>query len=302
MPWLPFFSNCDGFDSHIIIFDALEYSKNCTLYDADQIRIVNPLPTTGTEPVADHCSLDITCRYDEPLASDSITTRWYQIRETKALAYITRDPIPIENFWKLDDSDVVQTFYNSLIEDGSDDVIFLNFVPGDNSGTKIPRLVEIDFLYYQKTADEKIIQSVNVYMKDYDDPLQPGQVPEVAYNLRLNYKPLNFLNLINNFQFAFPIYILLFNLVSLILILAVLTFWLFVMLISRHKKPPALRFKHNAMHAFGPPVLGFAMSAVPLACACVLIVVFTRSTFGQSTAANWSDWGSSYSNRQIIQF
>lgn len=31
MPWLPFFSNCDGFDSHIIIYDAFEYARNCTL-------------------------------------------------------------------------------------------------------------------------------------------------------------------------------------------------------------------------------------------------------------------------------
>ena len=31
MPWFPFFSNCDGFDSHIIFYDALEYANNCTL-------------------------------------------------------------------------------------------------------------------------------------------------------------------------------------------------------------------------------------------------------------------------------
>lgn len=54
MPWLPFFSNCDGYDSHIILFDALEYSSaNCSLPSYEDIRIVNPIPTTGINPVAD---------------------------------------------------------------------------------------------------------------------------------------------------------------------------------------------------------------------------------------------------------
>jgi hypothetical protein len=107
MPWLPFFSNCDGFDSRIIIYDAFEYAKNCTLEDYDKIRIVNPLPLNGLYPTADSCTLDITCRYDEQLdVSNSFSTRWFQIQEEKTLGYITRAPIPIENFWKIEDSDV----------------------------------------------------------------------------------------------------------------------------------------------------------------------------------------------------
>ncbi len=26
MPWIPFFSNCEGYDSHIILYDAMEYN------------------------------------------------------------------------------------------------------------------------------------------------------------------------------------------------------------------------------------------------------------------------------------
>ena len=64
------------------------------------------------------------------------------------MGYITRKPIPIENFWQLEDSDVEQTFYNSLIEDGSDDLVFINFIPEDTSGERIPRLIEVEFAYY----------------------------------------------------------------------------------------------------------------------------------------------------------
>ncbi len=58
-----------------------------------------------------------------------------------------------------------------MIEDGSDEIVFINFIPIDTSGERIPRLVEVDFLYYQKTIDVKVVQSVKVYLKEYDEPL-----------------------------------------------------------------------------------------------------------------------------------
>ena len=55
MPWIPFFSNCDGFDSHIILYEAFEYHPNCTLPLTYDIEIVNPIPSRGLDPVADSC-------------------------------------------------------------------------------------------------------------------------------------------------------------------------------------------------------------------------------------------------------
>lgn len=34
--------------------------------------------------------------------------------------------------------------------------------------TGVPRTIEISFLYYQKSIDEKVVQSMSVYMFDYD--------------------------------------------------------------------------------------------------------------------------------------
>ena len=61
MPWIPFFSNCDGHDSHIVPFDAFEYTEGeaCQQPAYDDIRIVNPLPSQGLEPVADKCTLEL---------------------------------------------------------------------------------------------------------------------------------------------------------------------------------------------------------------------------------------------------
>jgi hypothetical protein len=83
MPWIPFFSNCDGFDTRIIPFDAFEYNYDtdesfCTLPAYDDIRVVNPIPSQGFEPNADTCALSLQCRYDEDLSSTrSATTRWF---------------------------------------------------------------------------------------------------------------------------------------------------------------------------------------------------------------------------------
>ena len=59
MPWIPFFSNCDGFDSHIIMYEAFEYHPNCTLPATSNIEIVNPIPSRGLDPTADNCHIEI---------------------------------------------------------------------------------------------------------------------------------------------------------------------------------------------------------------------------------------------------
>jgi hypothetical protein len=94
-PWIPFFSNCDGSDTRMIIYDLFEYNKNtdqsfCTQPKYEELRVVNPIPTNGFEPVTDRCTLNIKCRYDEDLSYlRSSTQRWFEILEPKSLFYMT---------------------------------------------------------------------------------------------------------------------------------------------------------------------------------------------------------------------
>ena len=99
MPWIPYFSNCKGYDSRIIVYDIIEYNDQCELPNYNDIRIVNPIPSTGLDPVADKCNIVLECIYDEPVFSTvSSSTRWYQILEQKDLFYITREPIDAHAF------------------------------------------------------------------------------------------------------------------------------------------------------------------------------------------------------------
>merc|ERR1719181_553105 len=47
MPWIPFFSNCDLFDSHIILWDLFEMPDGvrdgCEQYAVEEVQIVPPL-------------------------------------------------------------------------------------------------------------------------------------------------------------------------------------------------------------------------------------------------------------------
>ena len=102
MPWLPFFSNCDGFDSHVIVWDLLEQPEGrlakdaplgfasggfagaagyegpgdlygCKIFNPDEVQKVAPLvvnPDTlemQMSAVADFCSFVIECRYEESM-------------------------------------------------------------------------------------------------------------------------------------------------------------------------------------------------------------------------------------------
>jgi hypothetical protein len=104
MAWIPYFSNCEGYDAHMILYDVFERGQGCELPAYEDIRVVNPVPTSGLDPVADRCAPttefpEVICRYDEPFGQPSIgSSRWFELEEPRALFYITREPIPIEQF------------------------------------------------------------------------------------------------------------------------------------------------------------------------------------------------------------
>jgi len=104
MPWIPFFTNCEGYDEHMILYDVFERGGRCNLPAYEDIRIVNPVPSDGLDPIADHCAPnpefpELLCRFDEPLeAPVPGSSRWYELKEERDLFFITREPIPIEMF------------------------------------------------------------------------------------------------------------------------------------------------------------------------------------------------------------
>jgi hypothetical protein len=137
MSWIPFFSNCEGYDTRMVLYDVFERGGRCDLPPHEDIRVVNPVPLGGMEPVADRCTPneeypELTCRYDEPLllADEADTTRWYALEEERDLFYITRSPIPIDKFTELSEvADNPQTVFVTYISDGSDELVTATIHP-----------------------------------------------------------------------------------------------------------------------------------------------------------------------------
>ena len=215
--------------------------------------------------------------------------------------YLTREPISIDQFHKMEDSDIEQTYFNSLIEDGSDDLISVFFYPSALEG--FPRTVEIDFSYYQASVDVKYVQSMTVYLKDYspDEFYEDGKTLNYDYTLKINYTPLDYFSLINSFQYEIPIYILFFNMVSLILIVMTIILWLLVLICSRRKKPPSVRFKHLARVTFSSPAIGVGLSTIPAVIVALAAYQYQQSTLFESTPSEWTAMGNELSNKEILQ-
>ena len=104
MPWIPFFTNCEGYDSRMVLYDVFERGGRCELPPYEAIRVVSPIPANGLEPVADRCAPnarfpEMTCRFDEPLDKPiAASERWYELSAERDLFYVTREPIGIEEF------------------------------------------------------------------------------------------------------------------------------------------------------------------------------------------------------------
>mmetsp|Transcript_20912 Transcript_20912/g.20644 ORF Transcript_20912/g.20644 Transcript_20912/m.20644 type:complete len:259 (-) Transcript_20912:388-1164(-) len=59
MSWVPFFSNCEGYDSKVLFYDIVERNSECQLPFSNQTKVVDPIPMTGMNPTADECKLQI---------------------------------------------------------------------------------------------------------------------------------------------------------------------------------------------------------------------------------------------------
>jgi len=304
MPWVPFFSNCEGYDTRMVLYDVFERGGRCELPPYEAIRVVSPIPASGLDPVADRCAPnaqfpEMTCRFDEPLDKPiAASARWYELAEERDLFYVTREPIDIELFKRVSpESANPQTWYARHIADGSDDLVPATFYPelwqertDEDGNPNVPTLVEVNFFYYQKTRDVKLMSRVEVRLKEYR-PFVTSAGADPVYRLRLRYEALSYFALINSFRFSMPIYALLFALVSTVLVLAVVAFWLLNLQFATFKRPPALRFSHLARVTFVPPAQGALVAAVPALVVAAAFRALQGAQLFADVAARWTDFG-----------
>jgi len=116
LPYFPYFSNCNGYDSYMSISRIIEDHPECIRYDFLDTSYVSPYPWEGkTVPLSDHCErdltnfemynedgtyktlrkrkgVDITCKFEESVETATGGLRWYEAEADTILYRITKEP------------------------------------------------------------------------------------------------------------------------------------------------------------------------------------------------------------------
>lgn len=89
LPYLPFLSNCDGYDSHISLSRLLEEHPDCQTVDPDKTVPTNEYAFWGRHPISDACfGILLQCTYEEKVTESRNNLRWFEAPPKSKLFYI----------------------------------------------------------------------------------------------------------------------------------------------------------------------------------------------------------------------
>lgn len=286
MPWLPFFSNCVGFDSYIILWDLFEspgeLREGCEMVPREEVKIVPPLIVDFDtleprfDPVADSCQLITKCHFEEYIVPDSYgSTLWWELPEETVLFYITTQPISYEDF-KIGDP-----FFAPMV--GTELLTGVNLMMDDRSdpdggpnapNLRIPRRVIFQMAYFQESQDKKKLVSADMQLQSFDN-----DDTNTVYYLMLAFEALGWQDLMNEFQLPYHVYGILYCLIGLGAVGATLVAWAGIRLKVRKANQPPFRLLECYEFMFWWPVQGVTFATLPVVFACGFIKLLLAPEF-----------------------
>lgn len=192
LPYLPFFSNCRGYDQHIGISKLLEAHPDCTIIEYDKTRYVNQYFWYGMfTPLGDTCQVPVTnnedeygnniysgkqkgielnCTYEEDVGTPASNPRWFEASTGSTLFHLTQEPLdPAEFLEKRDAAGrIVSRWGRSDEVERILDTYHLkaasvgNILATTGYPLAIPRRVQLTIRYYQVNKGYKRLVDVNV--------------------------------------------------------------------------------------------------------------------------------------------
>ncbi|RHZ20333.1 hypothetical protein DYB31_000784, partial [Aphanomyces astaci] len=311
LPYLPFFSHCRTYDSYIPIYDLLESPVECQLpglevFDRnwwrrtfppipnqDDIRVVAPTDVLE-EPVADYCYRQLQCNYEEDLASVDVNPRWYEAKDLTHLFDMLNEPVMYAQYLQGGD------LYNTLLAAANSD-IFVPVLVDRTAAERIeggcllqcyPRSVTLQLMYYQVTSELKRLVSATLVFDEFDNDASVSD-----YTFKVEYAPLNYIELVIHFAFDLNVFMVLFSCIGLTCTAIASVFWLITRLTTRIRDPPKLRYLSYLALIAPPPTIGIVLASLP--CATVIgafYLLLNGDVFGdyKANAYPWSPWGSEF--------
>eukprot|EP00961_Rhodomonas_salina_P221952 3001535-Rhodomonas_salina.1 len=287
LPYLPFFSSCRGFDSHIFLYRLFEEQSipnvegGCNLTESWKTQHIrefdpfnNPSKADLLSTAVDVCRWQFECTFEEQLDKAPLPKRWYSQDPGETLFSITRDAFNENEFREIGR---FKSFENTdrLVEAviRTPDLLYDDELLAQG----VPRQVILLVQFYQKSPTMKRIINVEVGLELYEiveDPEAPGASD---YSLEVFFQAMTWTELLNEFAFDVRVYAVFFIIVGLLVILFSAVFWAFHRLFTRLSQPPAFRFRSYAYLTAIPPVQGFILACLPwLAVILLLDILYNQ--------------------------
>lgn len=288
MDYMPFFSACRGYDSHIyfqhftendfvpVSFGPQEAPLTFVSYGeselvaTEDVVFINQFNPQVQKPVADAVSITLDCFYEEDFTQASAKKRWYE-SEGDTLFHLTAEAESQSALFEASilaneqtEPPINRAKYVTLIV--AQESIPVVFAPADGivvGSGMIPTTMSFDILYYQLSPTDKRLVSASVTMDAYVS----ANSHDGTYSLTITTGALGWFDLLNFFAFDLMFYLILFIAIGSLAVLLNLTFWIVVRLFTLVKDPPRFRFLPYLKLMIGPPIVGVALGLAPFVAA-----------------------------------
>ena len=303
LPYVPYVSNCYGFDSHIPWFELLEDSSACGLspYAASDARRVGfpPLPNPDDfvvvgplqflqMPVADACYREISCNYEENLPVPDPNPRWFEVGSVTEMWRMLRNPITqaqMASNGGVVDMMLAQEGIDVLIPVYSDRSAAAA-MPGVCLVQCFPRTVTLQIEYYQVSLEQKRLLRAKLIFNDFD-----LDDTNTAFTFAVNFFPLSYMDLVIAFAFTPGTYIVIFFVVGWIVLALAILFWLFNRSISRLSLLPPFKWASFLALTAPPIVFGIGMATAPMVVVVGAIYMLMKGNLALYGSSDTSVWG-----------
>jgi len=306
LPYLPFFSSCRGFDSHVPLFMLLESEEYCNLIDYNETIWIdqwNPFTTATAVEIdssMDSCQWNIECNYEEEIDKVSTVSRWFEQKAGTQLFFISRDPHPYQRYadaYTGNDPDAMEEGLKFFMDrQFSSEMVPVTIrdgiVPVDEKtrAVGVPRSVTLTLQYYQRSKARKRIIMASLSFEDYTPKEQNGKIVR-DYSLIVEYRALDYLSLLNGFSFDPPIYVVLFLVTGIGCQTFYVIFWAFQRIFTRLQRPPKLMVR-TYLSIILSPVKGCILAFLP----CVIIFSIIHGLFRSLAYPVFSDVNELYTD------
>ena len=331
VPYIPFFSNCDGYGSHISWSRLLEEHPDCLSVDYDEVIPINEMSFRNAPHMNnDACDeVFLRCTFEEDIEEARENLRWYEAPPGSTLFYITRNAVASTFFSPSSkEEDWGRTHLLNQLRNSYDIIPML--VDKEMSGYRhaIPRHVELELKYFQVTHGSKRLVEAKLYYGDFcttenartgssnilnamkERGIEPcevdinGVMKSRNYNLEVSYSPLNWLDLLNRFEFKVSVYFLLYTAMGLIVCAMGGFVYGTNRLVTKLRHPPKFQCLTLIKLVTRPQLEGCTLALVPyITMISIIYSLFGRNNvtaFGfDSVHSTWADTGL-ISSTQII--